>query len=217
VPEGLLLTGDLQKDLEAMVQYKETNTFWRWEMPLLGIRHHLGVLKSITLICSPESLPQVHWFGQILNRTYEMHLRIDSSTSSGDSWLGRLWVFSTWLLRKTPTALSKIAVRVFVKEGKSSRLMDVPLAELHDGGWNFDQFDELSLALIKLLNHLKTQNIRDHQVMVDFTGGLKVTSVVAASATFNRRIKAQYVHTKTLKVIGYDMLLTSSLTEGMGW
>lgn len=84
VPAGLTLTGDLDKDLETMVQYKLTNPFWRWEMPLRGIRHHLGVLKTITLICSPESLPQVHWFGQILRKSYEPHLRLTPANAGDD-------------------------------------------------------------------------------------------------------------------------------------
>lgn len=125
------------------------------------------------------------------------------------------WAVS--LFQEPLTPQTHVDVKVFVTQDKSFKLIDVPPAAVNAGGSNFDEFDELSWALIKLLHCLKDQGIQDHQIMLDFTGGLKVTSVVAAAVTFNREIRTQYVHTTKLKVIGYDLLLTSTLTEGMGW
>jgi hypothetical protein len=38
----------------------------------LGIRHHLEWPKAITIICSPQSIRQVHWFGDILRRYHTL-------------------------------------------------------------------------------------------------------------------------------------------------
>ncbi len=53
--------------------------------------------------------------------------------------------------------------------------------------------------------------------MIDFTGGQKVTSVVAASLTFNRRIKAQYVQTNPpWQVVSYDVIHGFANPGGLG-
>ncbi len=187
VPEGVVLTGDLQNDLNALVEHKKRGTtFWRWEMPLRAIKPHLATLKVLTVLCSPESVRQVHWFGQILTGTYAREL-------------------------------AGVAVEVFLNE-QPPRAISCPACESVAGGWKFEAFDALSEALLSLLSHLKNQGVRDEQIMIDFTGGQKVTSVVAASATFNRAIKSQYVQTNPpFDAVSYDILLTHSLTEGMGW
>ncbi|MBZ0108767.1 MAG: hypothetical protein K8F52_08850 [Candidatus Scalindua rubra] len=53
--------------------------------------------------------------------------------------------------------------------------------------------------------------------MIDITSGQKPTSIVGASMTFNREIKAQYVSTnQPWDVLSYDVLLTSSETRDFG-
>ncbi len=80
-------------------------------------------------------------------------------------------------------------------------------------GWNFESFDELSRALWILLSKFKRRKYKEHETMIDFTGGQKVTSIVAATMTFNRQIKAQYVQTNPdWDVLSYDVILASSDT-----
>lgn len=82
-----------------------------------------------------------------------------------------------------------------------------------DGGWDFERFDDLSKAILELFKIFRRQRVPDEQVMIDFTGGQKVTSVVAAAVTFNRRSKAQYVQTnKPWNVVSYDVMMASSDT-----
>src|SRR5439155_6631715 len=110
-----------------------------------------------------------------------------------------------------------VAVQAFLN-GQPARMVSCPEVALAEGGWDFEHFDALSTALLNLLLHFKTQGVRESEIMVDFTGGYKVTSVVAAAVTFNREVKAQYVQTNApYAAVSYDMLLTHSLTEGMGW
>ncbi len=62
--------------------------------------------------------------------------------------------------------------------------------------------------MLHLLRAFKRRRVSDDRIMIDFTGGQKVTSVVAASVTFNRTIKAQYIQTNTPhEVISYDILM----------
>jgi hypothetical protein len=185
VPEGITLRGDLEQDLAALVDHKrQTRQYWPWEMPLRAIRHHLGRLQTITIICSPESLQQVHWFGQVL-------------MSYG--------------------CLHGVSVRVFLQDNGRPVMAECPKEPMTMGGWDFEQFDALSQAILHLIREFKKQRVTDDQIMIDFTGGQKVTSVVAASVTFNRTIKAQYVQTNPpYAVISYDILLGSPETGGLG-
>lgn len=185
VPRDISLTGDLEEDLAALMSWKQqVRQYWPWEMPLRSIKHHLGRLKTITIICSPESIRQVHWFAQVL-AYYDV--------------------------------LKDVAIRVFIQDGNRPALIICPTTLLSQGGWEFEQFDQLSRAVWHLLREFKRQRVADNQIMIDFTGGQKVTSVVAASVTFNRTIKAQYVQTNwPHDVISYDIQLGSSETGGLG-
>lgn len=175
IPEWLTLTGDLDADIAATELQKKRKRLWKWELPLRAIRYHLGTLKTITVICSPESATQVRWFRNVLSR-YD--------------------------------GIAKVAVRVLAKKHDGAQLMDCLDDTNEADGWSFESFDDLSHAILQSLKSLKQQGIHEHQVMIDFTGGEKVTSVVAASMTFNRKIKAQHVQTNSpWKVVGYDVVI----------
>lgn len=109
-------------------------------------------------------------------------------------------------------------MRVLLHRGIEPPILeDCPKAPMLEGGWDFERFDDLSRAVLHLLRVFKRQRVRDDQIMIDFTGGQKVTSVVAASVTFNRTIKAQYVQTnEPYAVISYDILMESLETGGLG-
>jgi hypothetical protein len=185
VPAGIILTGDFEPDLETLVAWKEEHPYWSWEMPLRGIRHHLEWLKTITIICSPQSIRQVHWFGDIL-QCYHV--------------------------------LQSVSVLVLLHQGTEPPILaECPKEPRTEGAWDFERFDDLSRAILLLLRALKRQRVSDDQIMIDFTGGQKVTSVVAASVTFNRAIKAQYVQTNPPhEVISDDFVMGSSETAGLG-
>jgi len=70
VPDGLTLSNDLDADIKRMevLKDKKPPLYWSWEMPLRGFRHHFGVLQSMTIICSKQSIEQVHWFLDICRR-----------------------------------------------------------------------------------------------------------------------------------------------------
>ncbi len=176
-PEGTTLTTDLGADLDSLAALKAQGApVWPWEMSLRGINHHLGRLKSVTMVCSPESIQQVHWFAQIVGR-----------------YVGT----------------SGVNARVLVKgDDSAAQLAECPCDPRLDGGWEFEDFDQLSFALRQLLTQIAAQGIPEEQIIIDFTGGQKVTSVVAAAMTFNRHIKAQYVQTgEPNKVVSYDFVL----------
>jgi hypothetical protein len=183
VPEGATLSGDLDIDIAALEAHKKSNPHWRWEMPLRAIRHHMGRLKTIVLVCSPESIKQVHWFRQLLGR------------------------YST---------LANVSVWVLSKENGKPTLIDCPTTPLSSGGLSFDSFDELSSGMRYILRRYGQRRVSEDEIMIDFTGGPKVTSVVAAAITFNRNIKAQYVQTNPpWNVVSYDILLGSVEAGGL--
>jgi hypothetical protein len=83
-----------------------------------------------------------------------------------------------------------------------------PDTECHDAGYDFEDFDGLASGLRSLLDNLRRQGVRDRSIMVDFTGGQKVTSAVAIAETFDLDVSAQYVQTRPPKdVFSYDVVL----------
>ena len=83
-------------------------------------------------------------------------------------------------------------------------------------GLSFESFDDLSEALGYILARLRQDKVPESEVMIDFTGGKKVTSVVAAAMTFGRQIKAQYVDTESLEVLTYDIKYATGETGEFG-
>ncbi len=76
IPEGLTLSGDIEADIKEMERFKIGKPNWPWEMPIRAIRHHLDApLKTVTLVCSRESVCQASLFLSILAR-YEFLNRI---------------------------------------------------------------------------------------------------------------------------------------------
>lgn len=75
-------------------------------------------------------------------------------------------------------------------------------------GWNFEDFDDLKCCLQDHLEELHRMGLDDDEIMIDFTCGQKVTSVVATVMTLNRPLKAQYVQTNPhYDAIEYDIFL----------
>jgi hypothetical protein len=76
IPQGLNLSGDIEVDIKEIEQFKIGKPNWPWEMPIRAIRHHLDApLKTVTLVCSRESVCQADLFLSILAR-YEFFNRI---------------------------------------------------------------------------------------------------------------------------------------------
>ncbi|OWK41132.1 hypothetical protein [Fimbriiglobus ruber] len=194
VPDGLSLSGDLDADLRELVRRKnpkdlrhgEAAVRWPWEMSLRGLFQHRGALRSVTLVCSRESLVQAHWFARLLTDRYAAAF---------------------------PHLLNPDHVRLLVRAGRSVALSACPTTGEGCAGdpavmaWDFEDYDELYGGLVAMMDQFAREGTRDTDVMVDVTGGQKPNSVVGALLTVNRRAKFQYVQTNTPnEVIAYDLM-----------
>lgn len=187
-PPQLVLTNDLDRDILTMEEMKQRQppVRWSWEMPLRGIRHHLD------------------------RNTLQTVTLICSPES-----LSQAHLFRDICMRYEP--LKRIKYSLLVR--RKGRLELVSASDLHgtEGlqGWDFEDFEELYRGLWYLIKQFKDRKVADADVMIDFTGGQKVTSLVAATMTFNRRIKSQYVQTNPDHgVLSYDVIMASSNTTG---
>lgn len=186
VPAWLTLIGSLDNDIKSMEELKEKKLFWKWEMPLRGIRHHLGKLQSITIVCSPESIKQVHWFCGILN----LYAPLNGV---------KKWIYG---VQDDRPSLAKCDEEDGLKKLE---------------GWDFENFDDLSRALHLRMRMFLSEGVSEKDIMIDFTGGLKVTSAVAVAVTFNCKVEAQYVRTtKPCNVISYDVVFGTQEAGGLG-
>jgi len=93
-------------------------------------------------------------------------------------------------------ALKTVNFKLFLKaEDQQLPFCDLQTPVPPCGGFSFQNFTDLSRGLNKLLK-LLLRDLHESDIMIDFTSGQKVTSVVAAAMTFNRLIRAQYVQTE---------------------
>lgn len=189
IPAGVEISSDLPADIRKITELKLANNmpFWPWEMILRGLNQHWNTIAGATFICSEDSIKQVHLIVNICSK-YKFP---------------RLPRF--YLLVKDTIA------------GYDLVPLSAPCSEVQFKGIDFEDFDELAVALEVMIHRLREESYTEKDIMIDITGGQKPTSAVAASVTFNRSIKAQYVRTnKFWEVISYDVVMPSSSTEGFG-
>jgi hypothetical protein len=190
-PEGL--KWELGADLEML--RVSGAPYWPWEQVLRAIRPHLNSLRGLYCVCSPESLPQAPRLVEIL-RQYGITVPFSVVVSlKGGGY--RYWELT----------------------GGS----DGAKASADFEGIPFEDFDLLSGAMRWLLDDLfvragKSGEHAERAITVDFTGGQKVTSVVAVAATFNSNVSAQYVdtdvgkplHERRKEVYSYEVVIDFS-------
>lgn len=153
---------------------KKAPPLWPWEQPLRAIHHHLCHL------CNEEV-------------THGNRLTSVTVIASKES-INQAPLFAD-LLKAYP-ALQQIDFKLFVSNGKDQYAFTDLITSVASGGFDFENFTDLSNAVHNMLWRLAQQNLAEWDIMIDFTGGKKVTSVVAAATTFNRDVRAQYVQTE---------------------
>lgn len=176
----------LKTDLQKIVDYKEDMhekqkrpTNWAWEMPLRSIHYHIKDINNPLL----------------------KEIIIVCSPESLDQ-LAKFKKLLDGYLNSTA-----IEIKSLLKTNAGTTDLNLYNANIQDlNGINFEDFDELSAHLYKAINQLSKQGKQPKDIMIDFTSGQKVTSIVAAALTFNSEINAQYISTKTLEVKGYDIV-----------
>jgi hypothetical protein len=187
VPDGLkLFFRNPDDDIIAIEDGKKSGIRWSWEMPLRAIRHHLGTLETVTLICSKESLLQAPLFLNICMGYPQLKI---------------------------------VKFYLLVKQARRTKLVPISHSSTISPyeGFDYESVDELSRALWVLLVEFKERKYLEHESIIDITGGQKITSVIAATMTFNREMKAQYVQTNfPWDVLSYDIILASSETGRLG-
>ncbi len=190
VPPWLKLKHDsLDKDIKRIKKLKleDDKKRWPWEMPLRGIRHHLGRLESITIICSKESIGQLKFFLEICDEYDELKGVKFYSLARNDNNKDQLF---------------EIRPDYDIHAYK---------------GYAFEGFDQVVYAMRILLAEFGGKGHPHDEIMIDITSGQKPTSVVAAVMTVNLDIKAQYVQTNApWKVVSYDIKIASADTGKLG-
>jgi len=193
LPYGITLSEppDLAADLEmlaaaktqraspgdaAMPSVQRPSRPWPWEMLLRALWPHRTSVRELTLVCSRESLAEAPRFVAILRRYREFR---------------------------------GVGVNVWAEEGSIRSLHaaddDAALASLR--GFDFGNLDEMSSAMTDLLKYLQLGRwIRAGEILIDFTGGTKPVSVVAAALTLRSEVRAQYVDTNDLWPTTYDLV-----------
>lgn len=180
IPDFVQLTGNLDNDLAALAETKRQASlqdeharppFWSWEQPLRGIHHNFrddGPLRRVVLIGSKQTVPMIQTFYREVISRYPD--------------LVERVQFQTWLR-------SDYSLKTLTAD-------DVPSSE--QNGFDFEDFDEVTIALNRLLEEVMGEPLpspQERTVQIDITGGQKPTSVVAAAVTLFNRVSNQYVAT----------------------
>lgn len=184
-------TGNMDNDIKALEDDKKANKrYWQWEMPLRAIRHHIGRLKTVTIVCSKMSINQAPLFCKFFGKYYESN------------------------------QLKGVELYFYVKENGGSVRKQwntfCPAVPTGLEGWDFEDFDDLSNDMHRLIRMFIDERIPEDKIIIDFTGGQKVTSVIAVGITFNRNIEAQYVQTnEPWAVKSYDIVYKAPDSYGI--
>lgn len=177
---------DLGTDLETLARKKNTKpkdkggSYWAWEQALRAIHHHCKDGPTLKSV---------------------------TVIASSESIL-QASLFASVLARYP--ALKEIEFKLLLnmapsKECQLSRLQSPASASQ---GFKFEDFTQLSGALRNLILQLTKGSLSESDIMIDFTGGKKVTSVVAAAMTFNSSVEAQYVQTECpWNVLSYKLII----------
>jgi len=185
------LTDVLDHDLKIM---KKDTKNWSWEMPLRAINYHIheNIMKTVTVIGSTKSLEQAHHFFNFCLRYDEIRNNVKAFYYMCQDDNGKvLW--------------EKVAAdQVVLSNGNKA------VAKITKKGFDFEDFTDLSKAIKHLFSEFKKMKLKESDITIDFTGGQKVTSVLAAFVTLNTRLHAQYIPTNDVeKVTSYDISLSS--------
>ena len=171
-----------EADREALpaIRYRSEKTYswWTGEQPLRGIWHHLKpsntpyALEKVILCGSTTTLRDSHAFAALLKRHFAELRHVSFH------------------------ALSLLP-------GSEARLLDLQLPrealpsddELNRQGLDFEDQPQMLHALNQVLEQLDAEGIPAEHITIDCTGGHKPTSIAAASVSFNRDTRVQYVPT----------------------
>jgi len=175
----------LAEEKQKATSEKKAPPLWPWEQPLRAIHHHLCD------VCDKNSKGR-------------KRLRSVTLIASNES-MRQTTLFAN-LLSAYPV-LREIEVKIFVRAGEYNYEFIDLTAPAASGGFDFENFTDLSNAVHKLLSQLAERKLEEWDIMIDFTSGKKVTSVVAAAMTFNRDVRAQYVQTEDpWNVLSYSVI-----------
>ena len=185
VPEGLSLTNDLEKDLKEMIRLKNSSSKIIWNWEM------------------PLRALWYHGKENVLKTAIIVCSK--QSIKEVDDFLNICNRYDKLNKVEYYLLLQKKRPEIVLTNGKTDP----------NTGWDFESFDQLSEALWHFLKKFINKEHLEKDIIIDFTGGQKVTSVVAAVMSFNRKIKAQYVQTGgDCDVMSYDVFLASSDTGG---
>lgn len=80
----------------------------------------------------------------------------------------------------------------------------------------FEELEKLTKVIysaISILKDVKDERLGDDDIIIDITGGQKVSSIAGAVVTLNSSVRFQYVQTdKFFEVISYDMTIQSEIS-----
>ena len=197
-PLGGTLTGDLEQDLAGLKAAKREALaagrrpeYWNAEPLLAGVhanfRSGIGPLIRLVVVPSRESKKDIPKFLEVMARYAELRsLKIQV------------------LLRdpEPPYGFRLVSVvagggQGEVPAGEAVSFEDVPAL-----------YDAMAAVYEAVIDHW---SMTDADLTIDFTGGQKPASVVAAVASFNRVIRAQYVQTgEPWDVKHYDLVIAEN-------
>lgn len=156
---------------------------WPWEVLFRMIHYHRDALQRVILVCSQQTIVDAQLFGQIFCRFV-----------ANAQWPERP------------------QLEVLIPRRGSFATVGTDYTFRPEDGFDFhDDFARISQAIQHEIGALEQEGYRKSEIAIDFTGGTKVTSIVAAGLTFNNSIQAQHVRYRNgdLQVVGYDMVYSN--------
>lgn len=175
----------------------------KWLMPVISAEHNLGLSTEEASHSSDTTTMQ------------EMTCVFSESQTKGGKRTGSFeaieqfaWLFEVLFRRYYGLGSDAPLFSVFLPE--IERRKPAELVRLDDAirqpgalGIDFLNYEQCSQAIVDIIRHLSEHP--EDEIAIDFTGGLKPTTMAAVFATTFSHATSQYVDTNEFTVYGFDM------------
>lgn len=184
--EARLMSESIDDDIAAIAEASQGGPPWNWQQILRALAPY-EELRCIWLIGSEDA-------------SFVQKQKTDGEAGEVDYLApGQRWFAQSGIGSQRYLELCEAFVRPYT-DAKIER---------HSLPLNFENFEEVYEAVNKVLQklHKERPDIDPEKIMVDVTGGMKVTSIVGAMLTLNRGTRFQYVETQPdFSVIPYQLV-----------
>mgnify|MGYP005847269953 CR=1 FL=1 len=177
-----------------------TGATCNWLMPVLSVEFHSGflgpksagtaMLENATFIFSrnrdviPGSVKSAQYFGWLMHVLFRGYYEIPETALQ--------FTYFRSKIKSEPASFGELA-----------SILPPRSNDVTNAGIDFESYEECSEAIRDIIDNLRTCD--QGNIVIDFTGGQKTSTMAAVLATTSSDVKSQYISTNGYQFYGFDL------------